>query len=99
MIRNELAQYSPGDLLLANLVKACCDRGLTTFDLGVGEAAYKGMFCNEPEPLFDSFLGLDPDRAPSAAAARVSYDVKRRIKRSPRLVERRARRARLAEGA
>jgi CelD/BcsL family acetyltransferase involved in cellulose biosynthesis len=83
MIRNELAHESPGQLLLFNLVRMCCERGLTTFDLGVGEAAFKQLFCNEPEPLFDSFLPLTPLGRAAAAACRLRFALKRRIKRSP----------------
>lgn len=83
MIRNELAHESPGQLLLCNLVRMCCERGLTTFDLGVGEARFKKLFCNEPEPLFDSFLPLTPAGHVAASACRLQCALKRRIKRSP----------------
>jgi CelD/BcsL family acetyltransferase involved in cellulose biosynthesis len=83
MIRNELAHESPGQLLLFNLVRMCCERGLKTFDLGVGEAAFKQLFCNEPEPLFDSFLPLTPAGHLAASACRLQFSLKGRIKRSP----------------
>jgi CelD/BcsL family acetyltransferase involved in cellulose biosynthesis len=83
IIRNELARESPGQLLLFNLVRLSCERGLTSFDLGVGEAAFKQLFCDEPEPLFDSFLPLTPAGQVAAAACRLQFVLKRRIKRSP----------------
>jgi CelD/BcsL family acetyltransferase involved in cellulose biosynthesis len=83
MIRNELAHESPGQLLLANLVRLCCERGLTTFDLGVGEATFKSLFCDEPEPLIDSFLPLTALGRVAASACRLHYAAKGRIKRSP----------------
>jgi CelD/BcsL family acetyltransferase involved in cellulose biosynthesis len=83
MISNELAHESPGQLLLFNLVRMCCERGLKAFDLGVGEAAFKQMFCDEPEPLFDSFLPLTPLGRLAASACRVQFTLKGRIKRSP----------------
>ena len=83
MILNELVHESPGQLLQFNLVRMCCERGLTTFDLGVGEAAFKQLFCNEPEPLFDSFLPLTPAGQLAASACRLQFALKRRIKRSP----------------
>jgi CelD/BcsL family acetyltransferase involved in cellulose biosynthesis len=82
MIRGELAQKSPGLLLLFNLVRMACERGLDTFDLGVGEAHYKDMFCDEPEPLFDSFLPLTALGTAYAMAARSAYHVKRHVKQS-----------------
>jgi CelD/BcsL family acetyltransferase involved in cellulose biosynthesis len=83
IIRNGLAHESPGQLLLANLVRMCCERGLNTFDLGVGEATFKQLFCDEPEPLIDSFLPLTPIGRIAAAAWRIHAAAKGRIKRSP----------------
>jgi len=85
IIRNELAQASPGQLLLTRLVQSLCSRGLRTFDLGVGEAHYKEIFCNEVEPLFDSFLALSPPGRMLAAANRALYAAKRTVKRTPAL--------------
>ncbi len=34
---------SPGEQLIVNLVRGCCERGLDTFDLGIGEAHYKNF--------------------------------------------------------
>jgi CelD/BcsL family acetyltransferase involved in cellulose biosynthesis len=53
-----VSKFSPGDLLLMNLVKTMCARGLSTFDLGAGDAAYKSDYCPIREPLFDSFLPM-----------------------------------------
>ncbi|HWM82657.1 MAG TPA: GNAT family N-acetyltransferase [Pseudolabrys sp.] len=81
--RDELAQASPGQLLLTRLVENACARGLHIFDLGVGEAHYKELFCNEPQPLFDSFLPLSAAGRMIAAAHRAAYAAKRTIKRTP----------------
>jgi len=83
IIRNELARESPGQLLLLDLVRMCCERGLTQLDLGVGEAHFKNMFCSDAEPLFDSFLPLSPLGHVAAAAYRIHHHAKRRIKHSP----------------
>ena len=53
-----IAKYSPGDLLLMNLVTMMCEKGLHTFDLGTGEANYKGDYCKVEEPLFDTLLPM-----------------------------------------
>jgi len=81
--RTAAAQASPGQILLNRLVQGICARGLHTFDLGVGEAQYKEIFCNDPEPMFDSFLPLSPAGRMIAAANRAAYAAKRAIKRTP----------------
>jgi CelD/BcsL family acetyltransferase involved in cellulose biosynthesis len=79
------AAESPGEQLIVRLVRACCERGLDTFDLGVGQSRYKHLFCEDAEPLFDSYLPLTgagqmPALAFSAAAAG-----KRALKQHPAL--------------
>lgn len=80
-----LARYSPGDHLLCRLMQDCCERNLTCFDLGVGDARYKRMFCDEVEPLFDCFVPLTPLGRLAAAGFRSVHDAKRLIKGSPAL--------------
>jgi CelD/BcsL family acetyltransferase involved in cellulose biosynthesis len=75
------AVESPGEQLILNLVRRCCERGLATFDLGIGEAHYKNLFCGDAEPLFDSFLPLSPAGRVLAAAAAFTESGKRAIKR------------------
>src|SRR5699024_6482974 len=58
IVQGPYAVESPGEQLLINLVRQCCERGLGTFDLGIGEAHYKSLFCGDAEPLFDSYLPL-----------------------------------------
>ena len=58
IIKDRYAAESPGEQLLAHVVRRCCERGLDTFDLGIGQANYKTLFCNDAEPLFDSHLPL-----------------------------------------
>ena len=53
-----VARCSPGDLLLIEVLAAKCREGVTSFDLGIGEARYKETFCPEVEPLFDQFIGI-----------------------------------------
>jgi CelD/BcsL family acetyltransferase involved in cellulose biosynthesis len=83
MIRNDLARESPGQLLLLNLVRMCCQRGLTQLDLGVGEARFKRAFCPDLEPLFDSFRPLSARGWITALGYRLAYGLKSSIKRSP----------------
>jgi CelD/BcsL family acetyltransferase involved in cellulose biosynthesis len=81
--RGPLAQKSPGQILLLHLVRMLCERGVPEIDLGVGEAGYKDLFCDQPEPLFDSFIGLTPAGHLAAAASRLAYFIKGQVKRTP----------------
>jgi len=80
IIRNEMAQTSPGQLLLMKVVQMACERGLAYFDLGVGEARYKELFCDDIEPLFDCFIPLTARGALAAPLARTAYAIKGHIK-------------------
>jgi CelD/BcsL family acetyltransferase involved in cellulose biosynthesis len=81
-----VSKFSPGDILLLNLVKAMCARGLTHFDLGVGDAAYKGDYCPIEEPLFDSLLPMTWQGRAAALALGTAGAAKRMAKRHPKLV-------------
>jgi len=79
------AAESPGEQLLWQLVRHCCQRGIETFDLGVGEAEYKGLFCGDVELLFDNFLPLSPAGRLLAPAAAMAEAAKRTIKQNATL--------------
>jgi CelD/BcsL family acetyltransferase involved in cellulose biosynthesis len=74
------ATESPGEQLIVQVVRQCCERGLDTFDLGLGEARYKNLFCGDAEPLFDSFLPLSAAGRLPARSYRVAAAIKRVIK-------------------
>lgn len=52
---DDLTQHSPGDLLLTEVIRNCCERGLKQLDLGIGEMRYKTAWCR-PDPLIDCFI-------------------------------------------
>lgn len=79
------AVESPGEQLLVNLVRECCGRGFDTFDLGIGEAHYKSMFCGDAEPLFDSYWPLSRSGRRVAFLFRLSAAIKRAIKQNATL--------------
>jgi CelD/BcsL family acetyltransferase involved in cellulose biosynthesis len=83
IIRGPYAVESPGERLIINLVRACCQRGLGTFDLGVGNARYKTLFCGDAEPLFDSYLPLSTTGHILAVAFAMGAKFKRAIKQHP----------------
>ena len=79
------AAESPGEQLIVQLVRACCERGLDTFDLGVGQSRYKHLFCEDAEPLFDSYLPLSGVGQLPALAYSTAAAGKRAMKQHPTL--------------
>lgn len=79
------ARYSPGLILLVHMINEFGARGVQTFDIGVGRAHYKSFFCREPEPLFDTFLGLTRRGRLAAHAFAAAFAAKRMIKHNPAL--------------
>jgi CelD/BcsL family acetyltransferase involved in cellulose biosynthesis len=79
------AVESPGEQLIVNLVRGCCERGLDTFDLGIGEAHYKHLFCGDAEPLFDSYLPLGAAGWLFSIGFAVAASIKRAVKQRPTL--------------
>lgn len=80
---SDAVKTSPGELLLAELIRLKAGEGIATFDLGVGEARYKTTFCDDHDDLVDSFLPLTFKGRLFARIARTKRELKRRIKRSP----------------
>ena len=84
IIHGRFSTESPGEQLLVRVVRDCCERGLHTFDLGVGEASYKSLFC-DAEPMFDSYWPLSAKGRAFAAARRAFAAAKRAVKQNPHL--------------
>ena len=78
----ELARTSPGELLLAEVMRRACEEGLTTFDLGIGEARYKETYCPDVEPLFDSQVSVTLKGRIAAWGESIRLRAKRTIKQS-----------------
>ncbi|MBI1201739.1 MAG: GNAT family N-acetyltransferase [Rhodopseudomonas sp.] len=85
IIHGQYGAESPGEQLLLFLVQELCRRGLTTFDLGIGEARYKGVFCPDADPMFDSYWPLTPLGRVAATGLRLACTAKRTIKQHPLL--------------
>jgi CelD/BcsL family acetyltransferase involved in cellulose biosynthesis len=77
----QIAKFSPGDLLLLHLVKTMCARGLSAFDLGAGDAGYKGDYCRIPEPLFHCVLPVTARGRIAAAGFTAAIAAKSAAKR------------------
>ncbi|MHB8886595.1 MAG: GNAT family N-acetyltransferase [Methylovirgula sp.] len=82
----EIAKSSPGDLLLMRLVASRCDKGLKSFDLGIGEARYKETYCDVTIALFDAILPISSMGRLAAGLAGLRLRAKRMIKQNPKLL-------------
>jgi CelD/BcsL family acetyltransferase involved in cellulose biosynthesis len=80
IIKERYITESPGEQLLGQVVRHCCERGLNAFDLGIGHASYKTLFCPDAEPLFDNYVALRAVGRPLAFALATIASVKRTLK-------------------
>jgi CelD/BcsL family acetyltransferase involved in cellulose biosynthesis len=62
------SKYSPGLILMRNIIDHYAGRGYRALDLGIGSDDYKRLFCKSDEPIFDCFIPLSL-RGKAAAAA------------------------------
>jgi CelD/BcsL family acetyltransferase involved in cellulose biosynthesis len=81
------SKYSPGLILMRDIIDHYADRGATALDLGMGSDDYKRLFCKDDEPIFDSFIPLSL-RGKVAAAGLSSFTrLKRLVKHTPALMQ------------
>ena len=80
-----LMRLSPGELLLHHLIRHCCERGLSVFDLGTGEARYKANICDGVDTLFSQFIGVTAAGRLAAVGLATAARAKRTIKQTPAL--------------
>jgi CelD/BcsL family acetyltransferase involved in cellulose biosynthesis len=52
------SRFSPGLILMRNIIDRYGERGYDALDLGIGTDDYKRMFCKDDEDIFDSFVPL-----------------------------------------
>jgi CelD/BcsL family acetyltransferase involved in cellulose biosynthesis len=82
-VEPEIARCSPGELLMLEVIRNATERGFSTFDLGVGEARYKDVFCEIDERLSDSAISFTAKGRLLAAAFLSQQRLKRWIKHTP----------------
>lgn len=80
------SRYSPGLLLMRNIVDHYAARGYRALDLGVGSDGYKRLFCKQQEPLFDSFIALSPRGRLAAPALSLASRFKHLVKHNRALL-------------
>jgi CelD/BcsL family acetyltransferase involved in cellulose biosynthesis len=80
------SRYSPGLILICNIIDHYAQRGFRAVDLGVGSDGYKRFFCKGDEPIFDSFIPLSLRGRIAAAAMSGINRAKYLVKRTPVLL-------------
>jgi CelD/BcsL family acetyltransferase involved in cellulose biosynthesis len=88
---SEHSRFSPGLLLIRNIVDYYATRGYRALDLGVGSDSYKRLFCKHDEPIFDSFIPLSTRGRLAAIAMSAASRGKHLVKHNQALL-------RLADG-
>ena len=83
---SENAKYSPGLILLRNIIDHYAALGYRAFDLGIGSDEYKLQFCKNDEPVFDSFIPLSAYGRLAALGMSSLNHAKRMVKQNPTLV-------------
>ena len=56
------SKYSPGLILMRDIIDHYAAKGYRALDLGIGSDDYKRLFCKNDEPIFDSFIPLTARR-------------------------------------
>jgi CelD/BcsL family acetyltransferase involved in cellulose biosynthesis len=79
------SRYSPGLILMRDIVDHYAERGYRALDLGVGSDDYKRLFCKSDEPIFDSFIPLSLRGRLAAAAMSGINRAKHLVKHTPSL--------------
>ncbi|MFK7791267.1 MAG: GNAT family N-acetyltransferase [Devosiaceae bacterium] len=90
----QFAAHSPGRLSLNCIIELFCSQGLELFDLGLGENAYKHMWC-DPVKLYDAQVALSWKGKVYGALSSLKRGMLNYIRRSPKALKL-AKRARFA---
>jgi CelD/BcsL family acetyltransferase involved in cellulose biosynthesis len=83
---SENSRYSPGLILMRNIIDHYAGRGYRALDLGIGSDEYKRMFCKGDEPIFDCFIPLTSRGRLAAAAMSGINRAKHLVKHNPALL-------------
>jgi CelD/BcsL family acetyltransferase involved in cellulose biosynthesis len=83
---SDYARMSPGIILMADIIRMCAKRGLTSFDLGAGHAPYKDYFCSSSEQRFDCFIPFSTRGRVLGTAFQACEALRRSLKSTPALM-------------
>src|SRR5882757_9348864 len=81
------SKFSPGLILMRDIIDHFAAQDYRAFDLGIGSDEYKRLFCKSDEPIFDSFIPLSSRGKMAAAAMSGLNRTKRMVKHNPALLE------------
>ena len=81
------SKYSPGLILMRDIIDHYAALNYRALDLGIGSDDYKRLFCKSDEPIFDSFFPLNARGKMAAAAMSAINRAKRMVKHNPALFE------------
>ena len=81
------AKYSPGLILMRDIIDHYAKSGYRALDLGIGSDDYKRLFCKNDEPIFDSFIPLSARGRMAASAMSALNGAKRMVKQNPALFD------------
>jgi CelD/BcsL family acetyltransferase involved in cellulose biosynthesis len=84
---SENSRYSPGLILMRNIVDHYAGHGYRALDLGIGSDKYKRLFCKSDEPIFDSFIPLSGRGKLAASAISGINRAKRLVKHNQALFQ------------
>ena len=83
---SDRSRYSPGLILMRNIIDHYGDRDYRALDLGIGSDDYKRLFCKSDEPIFDSFIPLSSRGKLAVVAMSGANRAKRLVKRNQTLL-------------
>jgi CelD/BcsL family acetyltransferase involved in cellulose biosynthesis len=81
------SKYSPGLILMRDIIDHYSAQDYRAFDLGIGSDDYKRLFCKDDEPIFDSFIALSQRGKLAASVMSGLNRTKRMVKHNPALFE------------
>jgi CelD/BcsL family acetyltransferase involved in cellulose biosynthesis len=80
------ARYSPGLILMRDIIDHYAALGYRALDLGIGSDDYKRLFCKSDEPIFDAFIPLSARGRMAASAMSGLNRAKRMVKHNTALL-------------
>ena len=83
--RSEHARFSPGLILMRNIIDHYAGCGYRALDLGIGSDDYKRLFCKDDEAIFDSFVPLTARGSAASVAMSAIARAKHRVKQNKTL--------------
>lgn len=81
------SKFSPGLILMRDMIDRHAGEHYRAFDLGIGSDDYKRLFCKDDEAIFDSFIPLSLRGKLAASALSGFNHAKRSVKHNAALLE------------